>query len=1583
MKGKRLVAFVLAFILAFPAAWGTPSMALETQAEEMQELKIQNLRNEEQEISWIFTEETYTFSLNTDGLENISQVGWEITLYQDGEAVGIHQLDVPEEEIYFIDPENYTITLYGQGLSQITEYMRDDNHWFDLGVGVSYGEDEYLEQWIGIYFAQEEYEVFYLTGQAEDHMLPNEDKYLHNEVELWIWNQEYPYEEYCARPITDMQILSQYYWGENGERIPTEEEVFYLVGNTEDAWNLHSNDHGSADMRACYVDIDGEEAYYDFTIYSVGDIYYLEVFFENDINNILVNDESVIDTRVMKKYQDHEGMNHYDVEVEDYFLEISNEYDTNAANITISDDGKQIYFEGGAQEAYLPIDLNAYTMDGEEQIHLAGIWFELYVLYEFYNIQPTSFENPGFGETLDLDEMAVYVYNVENPDGKKVDKESAYLYVTDFDGNVWEPQADLEKDPLPDFSRTSFDGGHIQIAADVLFEDGWYEVARRYFWFDGLDYSVWLDDLQNGDHGWVYADDEVTFHLNTEHLEDKKDYEVIFELGLHQEDTQEFVPFENQEGLFETITEAGKVTGIKIQGSVMKEMEDSLAEGGWFWVRVTVNAANQEVYSEWRGVELRENQIDYHHNEWGFGMLPYWDHGIGKNFGYYRCDAEHPDGYDGELQYTDIQIEIVEGAEDALVADEWEDGTGWNLHANSYGHAVVTLSYEDALHPGETLQHSFDVWIGQDVWNINLKTSTGTSDIIPGTTMDVTAFIEHYCYNEEDGHFDGVTEPLYYEWGYVDGSNQELFDYVTDGNVVHISAREDAGYDERAGLYLRLYLLDEDGNIAKDEDGNDIEVCYTDMWFDIREAYFAIFPLEMEEPFELGETMEISPILRFVNEFENFERMDGTVFEWEWDSEAVEIKDSEGNVLIPNEYGRSEFGTGTYTLKKLASWDTNLWLRAYIQEEGEYREMSCRNYYFSGINYDSWFEKDHGEEGYTFLFADEEKYQVTLNTDNLRDENGNLKENVSIEWVVCKVDEFENIEKTAANGVEYTVSEDGTAIYLNGKVLQENGFSERGRIFADVKMNGISVQEQPYSLGFWILENSIELQDDQEPNTVLAEGAGWGYSSEGIWVHVRNAAYPNGEDLLCEIREIRVRSIDDNEDEIFAVHENEDSWFVEALRYGVGEIEYTLYHESMGEFTVVREKAVSDEIYRMDVYTDSHTLGMLPNSEMNLIVDVKQITVDQEGNVTEIIIPKDCYELTLNYDWTLIQIDEDGKITSFDQFGGTGVDINAKITMLNGIDDYYLNSGTQIFVSDYDMKIYGEDRNVNVEDTIYVKDLGIQMIEISLDNPEGNRYEPELIEITEQYWLQISDDGKSFTIKEDALGDEFPIYMRLHYRGLYDGMEYYDWITITIEKDVKVPTTPVTEVFPDVAKGSWYESSVQYVYDNGIMSGSGGLFSPDNSVTRAMVVETLYKMTGKPAVTDFSLYEQFSDLKHGAWWENSVAWAMNEGIATGDDYFKLFNPETPVTREQLATFVYRYAKKMGQDVSELADISGMVNANNVGTYAEVPMKWAVARGIISGVQMKDESGNTIYDLNPKGTATRAQLAVILQRFCEE
>lgn len=193
----------------------------------------------------------------------------------------------------------------------------------------------------------------------------------------------------------------------------------------------------------------------------------------------------------------------------------------------------------------------------------------------------------------------------------------------------------------------------------------------------------------------------------------------------------------------------------------------------------------------------------------------------------------------------------------------------------------------------------------------------------------------------------------------------------------------------------------------------------------------------------------------------------------------------------------------------------------------------------------------------------------------------------------------------------------------------------------------------------------------------------------------------------------------------------------------------------------------------------------------------------------------------------------------------------------------------------------------------------------------------------------------------------------------------------------------VSKVFADINSSAWYKESVQYVYDKGLMSGSNGYFKPQNNVKRAQVIVTLYRLSGSPKVTDIRALVELVDLNPTAYYADAACWAYNEGIITGTgEGNRYFYGEDPVKRQQIAAILRRYASTMGQETTEKADISYMLNANAVSSYAIGDVEWAVAAGLLSGSETKDANGNTVYDLKPHATATRGQLAAILMRFCE-
>ena len=176
--------------------------------------------------------------------------------------------------------------------------------------------------------------------------------------------------------------------------------------------------------------------------------------------------------------------------------------------------------------------------------------------------------------------------------------------------------------------------------------------------------------------------------------------------------------------------------------------------------------------------------------------------------------------------------------------------------------------------------------------------------------------------------------------------------------------------------------------------------------------------------------------------------------------------------------------------------------------------------------------------------------------------------------------------------------------------------------------------------------------------------------------------------------------------------------------------------------------------------------------------------------------------------------------------------------------------------------------------------------------------------------------------------------------------------------------------FTDVSTSDWFYSDVMFVYENGLFSGTDSRsFSPNASMTRAMLVTVLYRLEGEPASTGSS---SFSDVRSGSYYEKAVAWAAANGIVTGTGSTS-FSPDAKVTREQLAAILYRYAQYKKLDTDAGAKLDSFSDAGNVSGYASEALSWAVSEGLINGA-----SGR----LMPKGDATRAQVAAILHRFVE-
>lgn len=189
---------------------------------------------------------------------------------------------------------------------------------------------------------------------------------------------------------------------------------------------------------------------------------------------------------------------------------------------------------------------------------------------------------------------------------------------------------------------------------------------------------------------------------------------------------------------------------------------------------------------------------------------------------------------------------------------------------------------------------------------------------------------------------------------------------------------------------------------------------------------------------------------------------------------------------------------------------------------------------------------------------------------------------------------------------------------------------------------------------------------------------------------------------------------------------------------------------------------------------------------------------------------------------------------------------------------------------------------------------------------------------------------------------------------------------------VKATETPSETKFNDVSANDWFASAVDYVTGKGMMNGTAdNTFSPKANTTRGMVVTVLYRLENQPSTSAAS----FTDVASGAYYANAVAWANANGIVSGYGSGK-FGPNDKVTREQLATILYRYAqyKKYDVSVGEDTNILSYDDAQSISSYAIPAIQWACGAGVVTG-----KSGSK---LDPKGNATRAEVAAMLMRFCE-
>ncbi|MBQ7035078.1 MAG: S-layer homology domain-containing protein [Clostridia bacterium] len=197
----------------------------------------------------------------------------------------------------------------------------------------------------------------------------------------------------------------------------------------------------------------------------------------------------------------------------------------------------------------------------------------------------------------------------------------------------------------------------------------------------------------------------------------------------------------------------------------------------------------------------------------------------------------------------------------------------------------------------------------------------------------------------------------------------------------------------------------------------------------------------------------------------------------------------------------------------------------------------------------------------------------------------------------------------------------------------------------------------------------------------------------------------------------------------------------------------------------------------------------------------------------------------------------------------------------------------------------------------------------------------------------------------------------------------YDGVTVTL------PAAGTNASFSDVRSTDWFAPMVEYAVENGLMKGKGeGKFAPNDQMTRAELVTLFYRMEGEPA---HSGQNPFRDIRATDWYYDEVLWAAENGLVQGKGEGR-FDPQAPITRVELAVLFARYARQeKGVDTSDRASVSSFPDAGKIPSWGLADVQWAVQVGLIKG-----KSNGIINYLEPLSSATRAEVATLLQRFIE-
>lgn len=1368
-------------------------------AEYNYEIRFEDLGDRDHER--IYNNHELDISFNTENIAGTDhEVVWQVGPW-DEEA---NDIDTSNSSSYYQvhEEETNVITLHGSAIPESGVSVR---------AIIKAGGEEVSRDDTWVEKRADKYEYDY-PGQEPggNEILPGQGFWIPKEMDCYVENAEHPYGHTVTAIVTDVSDVQYQRWqdsevdGQDGAWIDAEHNGALHINENDDGWNIWCDMHGRLLITLTHhlkdkPDITG--SFEDMEVYVNGDTWYLEKYYPNNTDNMVVNDTMEIDTSLYHSWN-HGEDNHGDEEVRDYRLElqINDEgnlcYDTEMVNASIeySDEGipyLRVTTNDREGRANIPVVISVrsyddngnprFDKDGEPIYVKVGVRnFWISICGEYHYINPTEVPNVKMGDELDLSAQEFSLWRHTAPaEPEEEDAERVRYSIVGFDPKVWDVKEGTENDPLPVLIRKEGWDTDVTLMAEVNYkEDGeetddWKEVLRYNFHFGGLDLElrphVRFGNL--GRDGRIFTDYDQAIEIETRNWEEALgDYEIVWTVGQYDETTDSIVPTERVE--YEAAN-GGSVLWLTAQ-------ENNAYE----WVEVAVSVQKNGIeYAEDRfAFRINEPEINMDLPEGEFWRLIGWGHDFERVSGAHITNSFHPYGDEVEMNITNMELEVTEGAPAAIELNQWEDGNGWKLEVHNWGRAAVHADY--LLSDGTKGTHNFDVCVGGELYSVELSSDKGTDHILPGASATLTAEVWGEGYDYENGqHYECDLTGLEVEWSCVEGE-----DIIESWNVdehdftkFHLMVNDEVEEDREICIVARAYL-------PNDETGEREEVAGSDFRFYVRSGYhqlagvivepmvdddenpvlddngnpmvtYQYAPLTLDTWLEAGEQADVMPALwYFENGSEEPEFVDEVNYRWEWDPKALKITDENGAILNQDSKdGSGTYGAAPFTLERPETWNgwgTNVNLIAELPgDDGDYEEAARCSWYLNEINYETWFENQRDGS----LFYDEDAYTVSLNTKNIEPLG------YKIVWKVGQMDESDNFIENkmiaAVSGeddaavVNYAV--DGNEITFNGPNMKaaleelagnpentENvdyGFVLLAEIYTDGRKTEAGTQEPTdvRDLGMHIHFDEEYLEDDENDGRVIGQGFKYADANAVYWI--RDAEHPLGQEYMVEIRDIQVTNLEGGSSEGIAFEavfdETENAWYLNAIREGEAKITYTLYNEELGEFTVERIKWVTRSMYRLSLDTDIRRNVLRAGQGLQILeyVDLATAQVDTGDTVTsdvtyEPIDRKDSegnevYSVAYHdYKEHLISIDENGWVTvhkNVNWWDNTDVRVEITIPMGEDEDPIVLNQNINLSIEP-DYKVVTADPVAVVPGTtIHADEIGAALIHFNEEHPEG------------------------------------------------------------------------------------------------------------------------------------------------------------------------------------------------------------------------------------------------------------------------